>query len=101
MLRDRENMKNDGLVIIILALDNKRNTIVKPSVYARGFNTGAETHVIRHAQMHAQEALEACLAKRESVFDIKNNIKHEVSKYIHRKTERNPMVVVALMDEAK
>lgn len=101
MLRDRENMKNDGLVIIILALDNKRNTIVKPLVYARGFNTGAETHVIRHAQMHAQEALEACLAKRESVFDIKNNIKHEVSKYIHRKTERNPMVVVALMDEAK
>ena len=99
-INDRGILKNEGMTAIIMTIDSRRKTIlVPPVVYARGFSASEATHVIRHAQMHANDALEEALkGSRVSFNTIKTAIKSSVSKYIERKTGRRPMVVPIVMD---
>lgn len=99
VMRDREEMKSDGIVSIILTLNRSNKIIASPIVYTRGFAAGVDTHVVRHAQIHAREALDKCLARRASPEDIKAALKLEVERYIFRKTSRNPVVIPLLMME--
>ncbi len=97
IMRDREEMKNDGIVSIILTLNKNNEVIVPPIIYTRGFAAGENTHVVRHAQIHAKEALEKCLNRHCSLEEIKTSLKGEVEKYIFRKTSRKPVIIPVLM----
>ena len=100
VINDREQLKNDGMVAVLLTIDSKRNKVIVPaSVYSRGFNAGKDTHVIRHAQIHAQEALDSLMGGgRVSFAELKSTIRETVSQYIYRRTERNPMIIPIIMD---
>jgi len=99
VIREREQLKNDGVVIIIMSLDTRKNKIlIDPLVYARGFNAGLDTHVIRHAQTHARESLASVMQKRQPTFaEIKGTVRQTVENYIHRKTGRQPTVIPVIM----
>lgn len=100
VINDREQLKNDGMVAVLLTIDSKRNKVIVPaSVYSRGFNAGKDTHVIRHAQIHAQEAIDSLMGGgRISFAELKSTIRETVSQYIYRCTERNPMIIPIIMD---
>ena len=100
VINDREQLKNDGMVAVLLTIDSKRNKVIVPaSVYSRGFNAGKDTHVIRHAQIHAQEAIDSLMGcGRVSFAELKSTIRETVSQYIYRRTERNPMIIPIIMD---
>ena len=99
VIHDREELKNDGMVAVLLTINSRKNELVVPPViYARGFNAGADTHVIRHAQMHAEEAVKEVLASKATFGDIKTAIKTTVSHYIYRKTARSPMIIPVIMN---
>lgn len=97
VLHDREILKNDGLVIVLLSLNRKGEAILPPIVYARGFASGEKTHLMRHTQMHADEAFKTAIARKASQSEIKGVVKAEVSKYIYRKTERNPVIIPLIL----
>lgn len=104
VINDREKLKNDGIVAVVATINSKEAKIIKkPEAYARGFRAYSEedTHIIRHIGMHANEELENLLSSRASLNEIKGGIKKTVEKYIFRKTEREPMVIPIIMDEAK
>ncbi len=96
-IHDRDILKNEGMVAILLTLSKKNEVIVPPIIYARGFSASADTHIVRHAQMHAQEALNEALREKASVAEIKGAVRNAVGKYIFRKTERSPMIVPVVM----
>ena len=99
VIHDREELKNDGMVAVLLTINSRKNQLVMPPViYARGFNAGLDTHVIRHAQMHAEEAIREILSGKATFGDIKSAIKNTVSHYIYRKTARNPMIIPVIMN---
>ena len=99
VIHDREELKNDGMVAVLLTINSRKNQLVMPPViYARGFNAGLDTHVIRHAQMHAEEAVREILSGKATFGDIKSAIKNTVSHYIYRKTARNPMIIPVIMN---
>ena len=99
VIHDREELKSDGMVAVLVTIDSKKNTmVVPPIVYARGFNAGQDTHVIRHSQMHAEEAIRALMVNKVTFSEIKATIKTAVSHYIYRKTERNPMIIPVIMN---
>ncbi len=99
VIHDREELKSDGMVAVLVTIDSKKNTmVVPPIVYARGFNAGQDTHVIRHSQMHAEEAIRALMVNKVTFSEIKATIKTAVSRYIYRKTERNPMIIPVIMN---
>ena len=102
VINDRAQLKNDGMVAVLLSVNSKTNELtVPPIVYARGFSVGIDSHVIRHSQMHAREAVEEQMRQNATFSDIKRAIRNAVSHYIYRKTERNPMIIPVIMDSAK
>ena len=85
-----------------MTLDTKKNRlIVPPIVYSRGFNVSEDAHVIRHAQMHAQEVVNQVMAHKASFGEIKSAIKDALSHYIYRRTERSPMIVPIIMSSSE
>lgn len=102
VINDREQLKNNGIVCVLMTLDTKKNRlIVPPIVYSRGFNVSEDTHVIRHAQMHAQEVVNQVMAHKASFGEIKSAIKDAISHYIYRRTERSPMIVPIIMSSSE
>ncbi len=103
IMRDREQLKNDGMVAVIVTLDTKRNKLLTPPiVYARGFfEGGSDAHIIRHAQSTVQAELNKLLTQKVNYGEIKSTIRASVSHYIYRKTERNPMIIPLIMSYDK
>lgn len=101
VINDREILKNDGMVAVILTIDsNKNQLIVPPIVYTRGFAASEGLHVVRHAKMAADDAISKLMVQRVNFAELKNGIKSEVSKYIYRKTQRSPMIIPIIMNAA-
>jgi ribonuclease J len=99
VILDRDQLKSDGMVAVLVTVNSRTNQmVVPPIVYARGFNAAADSHVIRHSQMHAEEALKSLMQGKCTFSEIKQTIKNEVSSYIFRKTERNPMIIPVIMN---
>jgi ribonuclease J len=99
VINDRDQLKSDGMVAVLVTINSRTNTmVVPPIVYARGFAAAGDSHVIRHSQMHAEEAIRNLMQSKCTFSDIKATIKNEVSSYIFRKTERNPMIVPVIMN---
>ncbi|MCQ2772461.1 MAG: ribonuclease J [Bacilli bacterium] len=98
VIRDREQMKSDGMVTIVVAIDTKKNKMVdKPIFYARGFAVTGDTHLMRHSQMAAEEAINQVLRNKATFAEIKSSVKSAVSHYIKRKTDRSPMIIPVVM----
>lgn len=98
VINDREQLKNNGVVCVLMTIDPRRNAlVVPPIVYTRGFNVSADTHVVRHAQIHAQEVVNEVITRRASFSEIKSSLKDALSHYIYRRTERTPMIVPIIM----
>ena len=99
-INERSILKSDGMVSVLLAIDpKKRKLIVEPLVYTRGFAAGEESHVVRHSQQRAREAVREILEKKDFSFsEIKVAIKDTLAKYISRKTDPNPMIVAVIME---
>ncbi|MCQ2798340.1 MAG: ribonuclease J [Bacilli bacterium] len=98
VIRDREQLKNDGMVAVVVAIDSKRNKLIdKPIIYARGFAVTGDTHLMRHSQMAAEDAINQIMRNKVTFAEIKTTIKNAVSHYITRKTDRSPMIIPVIM----
>ncbi len=101
VIDDRDILKNDGMVTILLTIDSRANkVIVPPLVYTRGFAADESLHVVRHAQIAAEDALKELMQGRVTFAEIKATMKNAVSKYIYRKTHRSPMIIPVIMNAA-
>ncbi|HBX25736.1 MAG TPA: ribonuclease J, partial [Firmicutes bacterium] len=100
VMSDRDVLKNDGMISVLLTIEPKTNTlIVPPLVYARGFASSETSHVVRHSQIRAEEAVRELMKERVSFSEIKATIKSVVSKYVERKTGRKPMIIPVIMNK--
>lgn len=103
VIRDRKILQDDGMVSVLVCLDSKANKLMcQPKVQTVGFVSYGknEDHLVRHAQMQVEDALNELLATNRVTFgDIKNTIRSIVSKYYFRKTQRNPMIIPLIMNK--
>lgn len=99
VMRDRDEMNREGLIAVLLTIDSRQSKIVVPPiVYFRGFASFSDTHVVRHCQMHALDAVSAVMKGRVTFAEIKTAVRQAVSSYVYRKTQRTPMIVPLIMD---
>lgn len=100
VIRDREELKNEGLVTLIMLVDLKEKKLVKePHIVTEGFAVSPESHVVRHTQIHAREAVEDLFQKgTPNIAQIKSVVKNAMMHYIYRKTERTPTVVPVIIN---
>ncbi|MCH5211653.1 MAG: ribonuclease J [Oscillospiraceae bacterium] len=96
VLRDRKHLAEDGLIIIVITIDNdNREMFSRPDVISRGFVYVREAEqLIDEVKNKAAAAVEDCLARRNVDWTMmKNNVRSSVARYIYESTKRNPMIL--------
>lgn len=101
VLRDRQHLAQDGVVIVVMALDaDSRYVVSGPDIQSRGFVYMREAdELMEEARMVAFDAVEACLNKGITDWGrIKANIRESLGNYIWKKTKRRPMILPIILE---
>ena len=101
VLRDRQHLSENGLIIVVLTLEKYSNQLLAgPDIVSRGFVYVRESeNLMEEAREVVYEAVEKCLSRNSSDWGrIKNEIKDSLSDYLWKKMKRNPMILPIIME---
>ena len=100
VLRDRKHLSQDGLLIVVMAIDRDEQKLVSgPDIVSRGFIYVKENEdIIDNTQQLVREILAANSLDGENWPELKNIIKDEVHRFIFEKIKRNPMILPIILD---
>lgn len=101
VLRDRKQLSESGLIIVVFALEKSSGTIVSgPDIVSRGFVYVREHEdLINEAKALATETIEKCLAHNDTDWNsIKNSVRDEMRKFIFNQTKRSPIILPIILD---
>lgn len=101
VLRDRQNLAENGIIIVVMTLEKYSNQLVAgPDIVSRGFVYVRESeNLIENARMVVEEAVENCLFRNVSDWaKIKNVVKDSLSDYLWKNLKRTPMIIPIIME---
>jgi len=101
VLRDRQHLSENGLIIIVLTLEKYTNQLLAgPDIVSRGFVYVRESeYLMDEAKNIVYAALERCLDNNVSDWArIKTEVKDSLSDYLWKKMKRNPMILPIIME---
>lgn len=101
VLRDRQHLAEDGIMIVVLTLERGSNQLLAgPDIVSRGFVYVRESEdLMVEAKEVLYEALEKCLSSRYVDWNkIKVVIRDTLNDFIWKKTKRRPMILPIIMD---
>lgn len=101
VLRDRQNLSQDGIIIVVLTLEKYTNRLLAgPDIVSRGFVYVRESeNLMEEAHQIVTDAVENCLMHRISDWTkIKNVIRDTLSEYLWKKMKRSPMILPIIME---
>lgn len=101
VLRDRRLLSKDGILVVVVTLSKKMNTIVSgPEIISRGFVYVRESEeLMDEAQQLVKEILDQCMSEKINEWSsLKNNIRETLSQFLHEKTKRRPMILPIIME---
>ena len=101
VLRDRQYLSENGLIIIVLTLEKYTNHLLAgPDIVSRGFVYVRESeYLMDEAREVVYSALERCLDNHVTDWTkIKTEIKDSLSDYLWKKMKRNPMILPIIME---
>ncbi len=101
VLRDRQHLSQDGLVIVVATVDSVSGELLSgPDIVSRGFVYVRENEdLIDDAKKCVSDVLYACWAGGVRDWSsVKSRIREDVSQLLYRRTKRSPMVLPILME---
>lgn len=101
VLRDRQHLAEDGILIVVLTLEKRSNQLLAgPDIVSRGFVYVRESEgLMEEARQVLHETLEECLRKRNADWSkIKMAIRDTMNEFIWKRTKRKPMILPIIMD---
>ncbi|MDY2699660.1 MAG: ribonuclease J [Lachnospiraceae bacterium] len=101
VLRDRQHLAEDGIMIVVLGLDGATDELVSgPDIVSRGFVYVRESdELMEEARIVVNEAIESCLNRGISDWGkLKSSIKDSLGEYVWKKTKRRPMILPIIME---
>lgn len=101
VLRDRQNLAEDGIIIVVMSLDRVSGQLVAgPDIVTRGFVYVRESdELIEEARITVDEAVQACLDRGITDWGkLKSTTKDVLSDYVWKKTKRRPMILPIIME---
>ena len=101
VLRDRQHLAEDGIIIVVMTLERHSNTILAgPDIVSRGFVYVREAEdLMDEANGVVCRALDNCLSHRVADWNkIKSSVKDALSEYVWKQTKRSPMILPIIME---
>jgi ribonuclease J len=101
VIRDRRQLSQDGVLIVVVTLDKQRGCVVAgPDIVSRGFVYVRDSEaLIGEARGIVKEVLGRCASKQITEWaPIKNAIREALAKYLFAKTGRKPMILPIIME---
>ncbi len=101
VLRDRQMLSQNGLIIVVMTLDRYSNQILSgPDIVSRGFVYVRESgDLMDEARRIVADALDECMSKKCCDWSkIKNVVRESLGDYIWKQTKRNPMILPIIME---
>ena len=101
VLRDRQHLAEDGIMVVVLALDSAAGYLVAgPDIVSRGFVYVKESdELMEEARECMYEAVNNCLDRGITDWGkIKNAIKDSLGDYVWKKTKRRPMILPVILE---
>ncbi|MDR5683905.1 MAG: ribonuclease J [Armatimonadota bacterium] len=101
VLRDRQHLARDGVVIAQVAIERQTGRLVQePEVISRGFVYEREAaDLIRRAEEQVRNAVARCRKQGQTDFGaVRGEIRDTLAKFLYERTGRQPMVLPLLVE---
>ncbi|MBQ8534789.1 MAG: ribonuclease J [Bacilli bacterium] len=103
VLKDREMLGENGIVIISCTLDkNTKQILGGPEILTRGFIYVKESQdLLEETKKVSREVIEASIetnAKRVDYSKIKNDVRDVLGKFFYKETESKPMIITVIQE---
>ena len=101
VLRDRQHLSEDGIMIVVMTLERHSNVVLAgPDIVSRGFVYVRESEdLMEHARQVVETALDSCLENNITDWGkIKTEVKAALGEYLWKRTKRNPMILPIIME---
>ena len=103
VLRDRRQLSQDGIFIVVVTIDRKnRRVVAGPDLVSRGFVYVREADdLMTDARARVEKALDQCM--KDGVTDwtsIKQALRDVTGKFLYERTRRRPMILPIIMEES-
>ena len=103
VLKDREMLGENGIVIISCTLDkNTKQIIGGPEIITRGFIYVKESQdLLEETKQVSREVIEGAIelnSKRVDYAKIKNDVRDILGKFFYKETESKPMIITVIQE---
>ena len=101
VLRDRQHLAEDGIMIVVMTLERHSNVVLAgPDIVSRGFVYVRESEdLMGHAREVVEQALDSCMDRNITDWGkIKLVVKDAVGDYLWKRTKRRPMILPIIME---
>ena len=101
VLRDRQHLAEDGILIVVLTLEKYSNQVLAgPDIVSRGFVYVRESEGLMDEAKHVvEESIEDCMDRRVTDWGrLKTAIRDSLSEFLWKRTKRSPMILPIIME---
>ena len=101
MLRDRQVLAEDGMVVVIVTVEHKTGKLVQnPDIISRGFVFLKENKELIEDVRHKVKkmVIQSNPTSWADTNKIRNDIRDKVGQYLFSKTEKRPMVLPVVIE---
>lgn len=101
VLRDRKQLSQDGILIVVVTLNKETSTVVAgPDIVSRGFVYVRESEqLLEEAKEKVRQSLDRCVERNVTEWStIKANVRDTLGKFLYEKTRRRPMILPIIME---
>ena len=101
VIRDRQQLAQDGVVIVVIALEKGSNQVLAgPDIVSRGFVYVRDSEaLLTEARERIESVLDRCEAGNVTEWNaIKTQIRDTLGKYFYDRTKRRPMILPIIQE---
>jgi ribonuclease J len=100
VLRDRQHLAQDGMVVVVIGFDKAGNVVAGPDIVSRGFaHLPEDDALFENARTLILQVLEGCSVEEKTDFSlIKQRIRSVLRKFLQKAVERRPMILPVIIE---
>jgi ribonuclease J len=101
VLRDRRNLAEEGLVVVIVTVDKRTGEVVTgPEIVTRGWVYGPEAEaLLEDAKVAVLQSLHEAAVEGATDFEtLRRHTRRAVGRFINERTRRRPAVIPVVME---